>query len=749
MVKKQKDIIWILLDALRVDYLNLEHPQESKKHNIEKILRQGMLYTNVIAAVKLSLGAGYSLGTGLFGAVTGMIGHDYDHSKEKPDVLFVGDYLKKLGYHTFHYTDYRLRHFPSSGFDIYEFCDYGGDYNLPGLSYDIPIRRQVLKSFRNTESPKFLFLHLETLHSMPNPLAKGKFVWASEIYEKAIPYLAKDLRIVLKQLRLTGEELLVLCSDHGMILDEPIAAKERREGTSMGPESIRTFCSFISSDVTPCVIDEQCSSIDIVPTIFELAGLPKIPVQGKSLVSTRGTATPICEGVARFDFPFDRGHSKAYSIYNGEWKLVVKNGRGKKLYRLKEGIEKEETISKHLDIVERLTSKLYRQLSTSANEVRNKQMIELKSRGEKVLSLTREDLPTRIVLLALDSDVDSLVYNLKGQIEHYFDLYVFGRGRQLSKKLKDIDTRIKVYDGELQSETIDKILGTYIKQPEFVGFVKSSIEYYDDYLYRLRRLLEINPQAQVAFSKFENGSESICLARSQLIKQLIEQGMKIKDLLLLPECDGNYLKVEYKYPLGTHQKRRLKICPLDNVTIELLEAEGIEYIGLGSLEENRVDIIACSGIKNVPTAQELADKFQAIAVYIDYDISAPNPEILSSDRLKVLKRKDTWLVLGGKAGIGEAEIKRRKWLWHALEECVTKEYPDRATKRSAQVQIYALIISQIIISQIIKISYLPIFNTYPVRKLLLSLTTSIRLREKSPPILRPPNPYFKHWSCKE
>ena len=62
-----------------------------------------------------------------------------------------------------------------------------------------------------------------------------------------------------------------------------------------------------------------------------------------------------------FEFPFDQAQSKAYSIYNGEWKLVVKNGWGVKLYRLKEGIEKEETISKHPDVVEHLTSELYRQ----------------------------------------------------------------------------------------------------------------------------------------------------------------------------------------------------------------------------------------------------------------------------------------------------------------------------------------------------------------------------------------------------
>jgi len=729
MVDKQKDIVWILLDSLRIDYLNLDNLVDSNKHYIEKLLYEGMLFTNVTAAVKFSLGAGYALGTGLYGSVTGMIGHDYDHSREKYDVLFVGDYLKKLGYHTFHYTDFHLRHFPSSGIDVYEFYNYPmGIGSLPGLSFDIPLRRQVIKSFKNAESPKFLCLQLMTLHNVPAVLAKGKDPWLSEIYIRAIQYLARDLRIVLKELELTGDELLVLLSDHGVILDKNLAKTELQEGTSMKPESIRTFCSFISSDITPSVIGNQCSSIDILPTIFDLAGLSAIPVQGKLLVDTAGTETPICEGVAMFEFPFDQISSKAYSICKGDWKLVVKSGWGKKLYRVKDRTEKEVTVSEYPDVVQHLESKAREELSTSANEVRIKKMIDLKSQGKEVLSLTRNGLPVRIVLFLLDNRRDSIIRNLKSQMEHYFDLHIFDKGKNPSKKLKEIDTRINVHNEELRNETVDRILRIYTKKPEFVGFVKSSIEYYDDYLYRLRKLLETNPQADIAFAELKNGSESVFLVRAQLVIRLIKQGMKIEELLLLSERDGDYLKVEYKCPLGTHRKKKLAICPLDKSTIELLRAEGIEYIEPESVQEKQIDIIACSSIKNVQTAQDMASSHQAIAAYIDYDTSTEVLNVLPSITLKVIKRKDAWYVMDGKTKITE-----KRWLWQAFEECVTdKKYLPKNIKGLLKVKIIHLGA---------KISCLPIFNSYIVRKLFFSICIGkFELIKERPPVLKRQSP---------
>jgi hypothetical protein len=737
MVNKQKDIIWILLDGMRIDYLKIGNQQKSKKHYIETLLLQGRLYTDIISAAKFTTDACYALGTGLYSSVNGVIGNSQDHSKERHYVVYAGDYLKSLGYHTFFYGDELWRGFPSSGIDIFEFSDYMGITSLPGLSFDIPRRRQLLKSFRNADSPKFLYLHLMTLHGI-SPLMsflgrkRGQNVWTSEGYRIGIQWLARDLRIVLKQLELTGEELLVISSDHGIILDEDYISVEFQEGLAMRQESFRTFCSFISSDITPRVINERFSSIDILPTIFELANLPAIPVQGNSLISTAGTAAPISEGVGYFGFPFDRACVKARSIYEGEWKLVIKSGGVKELYRIKDGLEKEVVVSDYPYVVKHLASKLYSNLSTSANEVRNKKITEFKSQGKKVLSLNREDLPARIVLFMLDNDMDyfySFVCDLKAQIEHYFDLHIFNRGECLPKNLSDLDPRINVHNEELRVETINKILGTYVNKPEFVGFVKSSIGYYDDYLYRLRRLLETNPQADIACANLKNGSisngqnencenprkdkitDSVFLARIQLFERLIEQGKGIEELLLLPKHDRNYLKVESEYPLGTCRKKKIAVCPLDESTIELLKAEGIKYTEPERLDETKeVDVFACTNIENVQTAQELAELHQAIAVYIDYDISSTISKVIPSKSLVVVKR------LGLSWNIMDSEIKIALMsgglLWEALEECVIKEYLcEKDIKIKNLIKIIKILMTVVFC--------LPILRSYSVRKLLL------------------------------
>lgn len=739
MSNKKKDIIWIVLDQFRPDYLNLENKKNSKGNYIEKKLCQGKLYTNTIAATKFSLGAAYTTGTGLLASVTGMNTYGYDFSKAKTNVIYSGDYLKKLGYKTFYHSDVNYRHFPSSGIDVYELSRLPRIWDSIGLSYDTPGRRQFIKSFKNTTSPKFLVLHLFALHDVMSMFYGVKGYCSSEGYKKSIKVSEKDFQIVMGQLGLTGEELLVMSSDHGCVLNKNYIKEEIQEGTSMRPENLRTFCSFISSGITPCIINERYSALDILPTIFELAGLPAIPVQGNSLISNEGSTFQITEGIGIYEFPFDRASTDTFSIYKDEWKLVLKRNFGKKLYRVKNNVEREVKIADHSDIVKHLSSEINRNLKMSFQNVTNERLRDLKSQGKKVLSLSREDLPVRIILFLVDYTIDCLyrfMDDMKSQMELYFELHIFDEEDKLPKYFRDINPRIKIHQEKLQTNILDRILSRHPKKPEFVGFVNSSIEYYDDYLYELRRLLETNSQSDLAYSKLEKGLEHVFLARTRLIKQFILQGMEIEDISKSPEHVENSSKVEYKYQIGSFPKKKVAIAPLDDSTIKLLRVEGIKYIKPENVgEKEKVDIIACSSIEYIQIAQELANLHSAVAVYIDYEIDSPIPKVNPNGLLKVIKRQiddNLWLIMNSNTKV----VFKGNYLWQLFEDLINRKHlSEKSLDMSYRFFLFIRMIKKLtirliflIIRLIKKMTLLPLLNFYPIRKLLYP----IRIRNFKP-----------------
>jgi hypothetical protein len=746
MEDQKKDIIWILIDSLMIDFLDLNR---NKKNYVEKVLLQGKTYTNVITAEKFTLGSFYALGTGLYGTTNGMNGIDYNFSKEKSDVVFVGDYLKKLGYTTFHYCDRRFRHFPSSGIDIYELAPYKGISKTFGQTYDTPRRREIINYFNNVKSPKFLFLHMFVQHDMLCDVERKGRIDTSQGYINSLKHLSKDLSIILKLLKLNGKELLIISTDHGVVLDADFIKEESSQGTSMREDNIKTFCTFISSDIKPEIIDKRISNIDILPTIFDYAGLPALPVQGKSLRNNTGTKFPICEGVEVYKYPFNRCCSSAYAAYSDNWKVVIKKDQEKELYKIEH--KKEQKIKnlddKHIGILDSCKNKIIENLSVNPIYIREKKINELKSENKDVLILKRENLPVKIILFATDIDsgfLENFIYDMKSQIEHYFDLHIFNVNKEISNRLSNVDYRIKVHKEDFKDEKIIEILDAYNNKPDFIGFVKSSNEYYEDYLYELRRLLEKNPEKDITYAKLEDISEITFLARADFIKNLIKKSVDIKKLTSIEEYEKESNIIRYKYPLGAKRKKKLKIFPLDNETIEMLKVEGINYIEeRDQLKKGTIDIIVCSRYEKIKDLFDLSQLYNAKPAYIDYKNNTKKITSTPSISLKIIMRTNYqyWIVTDSKT-----KSKKIWWLWEALEYCVNKKIDKKEKPKIEKIfEIKPLRFFTNLL--LIKLTYLPILNSYPLRKFLYSINIKDfeSLGCKNTSILKRKLPYNKNF----
>jgi len=718
-MKKQKDIIWILIDTLLIDFLNLT---SNKRSLLEDMLLKGRLYTNAITAEKFTLGSLYSLGTGLYGSVNGMNGIDYNFSMEKPDILFVGDYLKGLGYATFHYSDRRFRHFPSSGIDIYELAPYHEINKTFGRTYDTPRRREILECFKNTASPKFLFLHMFVQHDMFYSLGRNGRVDTSEGYRRALPYMNKELRSILNALEITGDELLVIGTDHGAVVDIDFMKEETTKGTSMRPGNLKTLCSFISKDIEPKLINTRCSTIDILPTIFDLAGLPSIPVQGKSLCDTKGTINPICEAVEVYKFPFNRSCSSAFAKYIDNKKVVFKKNQKSQIFNIKGNKERKENKKDNDIFINEIGQQISAELSKSYTDIKKERIKELHAKKKKILLTNRNNLPVRIVLFVTDADIkflDGFLDDMKAQIEHYFEIHFFNIANDYFDEKVAPDYRIKIHKERFKIKSINLILQEYKRKPEFIGFINTSNEYYEDYLYELRRLLEINPEKIISYAGLEKNKEITFLIRYNFLKEFINHIITTDALFSIDGINKYKNIIRHPYKLGSTRKKKVSLYPLDSRTTELLQPEGIFYKRKNELNKNDVDIIAFTKTEKLNEAQQLAKKYMATPIFIDYNSDTINTSIIPSDSINVIKRKDyqCWYVMKTESEV----LSKKLWqLWDALEYCV---YSQTNVKNKSKVTniMKRKPIRYFTNLLLVKLSYLPLFNSYPFRKLLYSI----------------------------
>ena len=280
-----KNIILITLDGFRRDKIELSPALKSIKKN-------SYYFSEMNTNVPYTFAAHHVIFSGMYPSRNGVDGYYKMFNFKKDEIITLAQLLKKNNYYTVSETlDESV--LPRQGFDEYNLFDEK-TVNLKKRHVELIKRLSKKEKF-------FAFLHFTDthLHYVREIIQKyeksenGDEYYKSKKennnkYEACTPltddYIA-EIKNTLDENGLTENTLLIIISDHGTSLGEKYG--EKFYGVFVYEDTINIFCIMHIPNKSPKIITKQCSTIDLYPTIAELAGVnieKKSEIQGKSLL---------------------------------------------------------------------------------------------------------------------------------------------------------------------------------------------------------------------------------------------------------------------------------------------------------------------------------------------------------------------------------------------------------------------------------------------------------------------------------
>jgi arylsulfatase A len=413
------NVILILVDDLGWTDLSCQGSTFYETPNIDRLASEGMRFTQGYSACTVCSPTRAAVLTGKYPArlhITDWIaGHHRPYAKLKPpewtqrlphEETTIAELLKNAGYATYHVGKWHLgneEYWPTTqGFDE----NIGGNHRGQPPSYFFPYERDAIKlpglatganneyltdrltdeALRiieaNKDRPFFLYLPHYTVHT---PLqakaerivkyrgkAKDDQPQRNATYAAMIESLDESVgRIMqkLEELKLAESTLVIFTSDNGgLMLNQVTSNVPLRAGKGSAYEGgvrvplIVRYPPLIKPGAT---CDVPAMSIDLAPTIAELAGAKNVPpVDGVSLSPLFADSAASLERQSLYwHYPhYHPGGATPYgAIRDGQWRLVEFFEDGKlELYHLAEDVgESTDLVAKNPEKRDELLAKLH------------------------------------------------------------------------------------------------------------------------------------------------------------------------------------------------------------------------------------------------------------------------------------------------------------------------------------------------------------------------------------------------------
>jgi len=273
MWTQKPDIVWFKIDSLRPELLSA-FGNKVESTFLDELIEKGTSFTQCITAAPYTIASENATHTGFYPSVNRLDGwfKNSPGNLDKNVVTFV-DILKAEGCFTYCFYARVLRPYITPyGFDIYEMGSRDHLVNIDSLR---------LERYLSAASPKFLILNFGQIH---DDCCANRCTYTKRKYHESVVRVSGQIKNFYDKY-CNEDTLVVVSTDHGVrVIDEPAGAHHKNEfvtGSYLTDKTINAFFAVIARGKIPqgVEINKMVRTIDIAPTILDIAGLAPMKAQ--------------------------------------------------------------------------------------------------------------------------------------------------------------------------------------------------------------------------------------------------------------------------------------------------------------------------------------------------------------------------------------------------------------------------------------------------------------------------------------
>jgi arylsulfatase A-like enzyme len=339
------DVILVTLDTTRPDRLGCYGNADIQTPNLDRLAREGVIFSRAIATGPTTLPTHASILTGLYPQHHGVRANSFYRLNE--DQRTLAEVLSRAGYATGAFVSAFVlddRFGLDQGFDVYD-SQVASPSHVMGYverTADDTTDQALGWLRRRQAEPYFLWVHYYDPHANTNPPSPFK-EQHDLAYDGEIAFVDHELGRLLEAVRASGRKtLVVVVGDHGEALGEH---GEWTHGHLLQEATLQIPLILHAPGGLPrgLHVDARVSQVDLLPTILTLLGA-SVPddLDGVSLTRAAGADRELLaetmEGRAQY------GWARLSAVYQGALKYI--HGPAPELYDLaRDPLERDDVVA--------------------------------------------------------------------------------------------------------------------------------------------------------------------------------------------------------------------------------------------------------------------------------------------------------------------------------------------------------------------------------------------------------------------